>query len=322
MKNTLKITKLALAAAVAFGMASAHADNYPNAPIQLIVNYTAGGTTDAFARKLAQHLPKHLPNNPKVIVINKPGGAGTIGLTSLARAKPDGYTIGLTTSSPLVVQPLYSNVPFSATDFEPVAKLMEIPAAFNVHKDSDIYTVDQLVTYAKANPGKFTYASTGGNGSGTHLVGDALGKALGINIRHIPFEGTAQMDTALTSKQIMGTMQMPTVHRGGDARPLVFLTSMKPQTDDYKDTPTSEELNIPVVADFFTAILAPKGTPADKIKILEEAFRKASEEPDLQKWAEGIQIPVVYSSSESLKEIIASETEFNRTMLKEVGLIK
>lgn len=322
MKKVFALTKITLAAALLSGATTVLADEYPDEPIELIVNYKAGGTTDAFARKLAQYLPKYLPNNPNVVVVNKPGGAGTIGLSSLSNSKPDGYTIGLTTSSPLVIQPLYGKTPFTAESFLPVAKMMEIPAAFNVHKDSDIQSLDQFVAYAEENPGKFTYSSTGGNGSGTHLAAAALADYLEVNVRHIPFEGTAQLDTALTSRQISGSMQMPTIHRGGDARPLVFLTGAKPASDIYKDIPTSKELGIPVQADFFAGILAPAGTPADRIKVLEEAFHKVSQEEDLQKWARGIQIPVVFGSSAELTEIISTETKFNRKQLKGLGLIE
>lgn len=323
MKSLIKFTRIALLAALATGVAgNATADDYPSEPIEFIVNYKAGGLTDAFARKLAQYLPKYLPNNPKIVVVNKPGGAGTIGLTKLANADADGYTIGLTTSSPLVIQPLYGKTPFTAEDFTPIAKTMEIPAAFNVHKDSDIQTLDQLVEFAQQNPGKVTFASTGGNGSGTHLVGEKLASIMDISIRHIPFEGTAQMTTALASKQVSGTVQMPTLHRGGDARPLVFLTSMKPQTDLYKDVPTSQELGIPAVADFFSGVVAPKGVPANRVKLLEEAFQKAIQEPEIQKWSEGVQIPVVFSDSEAFSKIIATEVADNREQMNALGLLK
>ena len=192
MKKLMKVTA-GIAAASWLAALPAQAQDYPTEPIQIVVNYQAGGLTDSLARKIAQVLPEYLPNNPQVIILNKPGGAGTIGLSAVANAKPDGYTLVFTTSSPIAIQPLYGKTPFTIESFAPVAKLFEIPASLNVHVDSDIKTLEDFVTFAKANPGAFTFASTGGTGSGTNLVGEAFAKNQGVEIRHIPFEGTAQM---------------------------------------------------------------------------------------------------------------------------------
>jgi len=297
------------------------ADGYPEQPIQLVIPYSAGGSTDVLGRALAQRMSAALPNTPGIVVINAPGGAGTIGLTQVANADPDGYTLIFTTSSPIALQPLYGLTPYTADSFAAVAKVNEIPASFNVRNDSDIHTVEDLVAWATAHPGEFTYASTGGNGSGTHIVSEQLAAALGIQMRHIPFEGTAPLTAALMGGQVMGTMQMPDLHRGGEVRPILFLTSMRPSDPVYADTPTSTELGIPAVADFFAGVLAPAGTPADRIQILSDAVEVALQDPELRTLFDNANLPISFADAAEFSEIVARTTASNRAELLRMGLI-
>lgn len=298
------------------------AETFPERPIEIIVTYDAGGQTDTLARKIAEFMPKYLPGEPDVIIVNKPGGAGTIGMTTAAKAAPDGYTLVYTTSSPIAIQPHYGKTPFTPADFVAVAKIFEVAAAMNVHKDSEMKTLDDLIAFAKENPGKFTYSSTGGTGSGTHIVSEEFAKATGIEIRHIPFEGTAQQTAALSGKQIMGAMRMPDLHRGGDARPLVFLTNSKPADEIYKDVPTALDLGYNVSADFFGGIFAPAGTPQDRVAVLAEAVRQALEEPEVIDMFNKSQVPLIYADPEEFGQIIARTYDQNGKMMKELGLIE
>lgn len=302
--------------------APAMAEDFPDRPIEMIVPYDAGGLTDTFARKIAEIMPKYLPGEPNVIIVNKPGGAGTIGLTAAAKAEADGYTLVYTTSSPIVIQPHYGKTPYTPEDFAPVAKVFEVAAAMNVHKDSEMLTADDLIAYAKANPGEFTYSSTGGTGSGTHIVSEEFATAAGIEIRHIPFEGTAQQTAALSGKQIQGAMRMPDLHRGGDARPLFFLTNSKPQSDLYKDVPTARDLGFDVSADFFGGIFAPAGTPQDRIDMLSSAIKQALDEPELIELFATSQIPLVYEDPASFATIVDETYVQNGQMMKQLSLIE
>ncbi|MBB6014549.1 tripartite-type tricarboxylate transporter receptor subunit TctC [Aquamicrobium lusatiense] len=308
-------------ALLALSGTSAIADTFPEHAIEIVVPYAAGGATDVFARSLARAMSVALPNTPDVVVVNAPGGAGTIGLTQVANAEADGYTIVFTTSSPIALQPLYGRTPFTVEDFAPLAQVSVIPAAFNVHMDSDIRSVDDLVAWATANPGAFTYASTGGNGSGTHIVSEQFAAALGIQMRHIPFEGTAPLTAALMGGQVMGTMQMPDMHTGGEVRPIVFLTPMRPSDPVYADIPTSTELGIPAVANFFTAFLAPAGTPADRLEVLSTAIATALEDPGVQDLFENANYPISYAGPEAFGQILTETVASNRAELLRMGLI-
>lgn len=318
--NTSKAL-LCATALVALAGTTANADGFPERPIEIIVPYAAGGATDVFARAIARAMSEALPNTPNVVVINVPGGAATIGLTQVANAQPDGYTIVYTTSSPIALQPLYGRTTYTVEDFAPVAHASVIPAAFNVHMDSDIRTVEDLVAWANANPGQFTYASTGGNGSGTHIVSEQFAAALGIQMRHIPFEGTAPLTAALMGGQVMGTMQMPDMHTGGEVRPVVFLTPMRPSDPVYDEIPTSLELGIPAVANFFTGFLAPAGTPSERLDILSAAIAEALEDPTVRELHENANYPISYADPEAFGEILAETIASNRAELVRMGLI-
>ena len=315
------LTRIAAIAASVFTATIAVADDYPERPIEIIVPYKAGGLTDALARKVGAVMAEVMPNSPEVVIVNKPGGAATIGLTALANSDPDGYTIAFTTSSPVAIQPLYGRVAYTHESFAPISQVIEIPAALNVHKDSDIKTFDEFVAWAKANPGEFTYATTGGLGSGTHIVSEELAVAAGVEMRHIPFEGTAQMSAALTGKQILGTMQSPTLHRGGDARPLIFLTNLKTTDPMYADVPTSADLGIDASAAFFAGFLAPAGTPDDRLAALSDAIDKAMKHESLTGWLGKVKLPISFQGPGEFTAILSSTVENNRVQLKQLGLI-
>lgn len=319
MKTIFKLAATAVSAALV-GTA-AMAEDFPSRPIEIVVTYKAGGLTDAYARLIAKHMPKHLPNNPEVVVVNKPGGAGTIGLTAVSTAEPDGYTLAYTTSSPIAIQPHYGKTPFTTESFEPIAKVFEVASSLNVHKDSEIETYEQFVDWLKANPGEFTYSATGGTGSGTHIVSEQFAAAVGAEMRFIPFEGTAQLDAALSGKQIEGSMQMPNLHRGGDARPIIFLTNTKPSHEAYDSVPTANDLGIDASTDFFGGFFAPAGTPEDRVQILADALEATLKEQELVDMSNKFLVPLVFAGPEEFGSIVNTVSESNKVELKELGLI-
>lgn len=318
---TTKTTLATALAALVLGAPMALAQDFPNRPIEIVVTYAAGGTTDVIARVMAQHLPRFLPNPVDVIVSNTVGGGGTIGMTQVSNAPADGYTLAFTTSSPISLQPLYGNTPFTIDSFEPVAGIFEVATSLNVHDDSEIRTVEDLVEWIRANPGQFTYASTGGNGSGTHLVAERFASIFGLDMRHIPFEGTAQLTAAVTGKQIMGSNQLPNVHQGGSVRPIVFLTEARPTDPMYLDIPTTAELGIDAVTSFFAGLFAPAGTPVENIQILNDAIAQVLEVPEVAAVFEAAGVPVVFQDHESFDRIVRVTSETNREQLVALGLI-
>ncbi|MCB1389452.1 MAG: tripartite tricarboxylate transporter substrate binding protein [Rhodobacteraceae bacterium] len=313
---------IALAAASLLTPVAALADDFPERPIEIIVTYEPGSSADVMGRLLARHMSEHLPNNPQVVVVNRPGGGGTIGLTALTQADPDGYTIAYTTSSPVTIQPLYGRTSFTIDDLAPILKITEVPAALNVRNDSEFQTFAQWLDWVRAHPGEFTYATTAGTGSGTHLVTEALAAALGVQLRHVPFEGDSNAAAALTGGQLMGTMQMPTLHRGGDVRPLLFLTRFKPTRAVYDDIPTSADLGIPVVADFFAGFFAPAGTPPERVAVIEAAIRESMADQELVDFMNNAGLPPALAGHEEFAQIVAETTASNHEQLLHLGLIQ
>lgn len=320
----MKLDLRAGSAALVMGLIAlpAFADDFPTKPIEMIVPYGAGGLTDAFARGIAQAAQAHLPNNQNIVVVNKPGGGATIGMTAAARAKPDGYTVAFVTSSPLVVQPLDGSTQYKPEDLQPIIRTYDIPASINVRADSEIKDFDQWLAWVKEHPGEFTYGTSGGTGSGGHIATEQLADALGVELRHIPFEGSAQLTTSLMGGQIMGTNQLPDTHNGGEIRPIIFATPNKPADPVYDPIPTTRDKGIDAEVVFFSGIVGNAEIPADRIQILHDAFKAAMDDPNVQNLYTQYQLTPAYAGPEEFAEIISKAIETNTQTMRKIGLIK
>lgn len=297
-------------------------ENFPSRPIEVIVPFGAGGTTDIYARAFSRVINKYLPNKQRIVVVNKAGGASTIGVSAVAMAAPDGYTIGLLPTGVLEVQPHYGRTAWTLNDFKPIMAFLEIPASINVHVSSPIKTYDDWKTFVIENPGKFTYATAGGTGSDTHLSMERLSKTTGLKIRHIPFEGHAQGASALMSGQVMGNFSLPDIDSGGEVRPVVFLTDAKPLSDVYNDVPSARDVGIDITTRYQMGIIAPKNTPDNRIKIIHDAFKQALDDPEIINFFKTTNMPIIYRTAQELSEGMHSRSKDNKETLLELGLIK
>ena len=319
-KKNAAFTVLFSVASVFPGLAAA--ENFPERPIELIVPYGAGGTTDVFARSLVRVVSKFLPNQQKVVVVNKPGGATTIGLGIVAAAETDGYTLALTPSGSIEVMPHYGRTDWTLDSFEPVLSFLDIPVAINVLTSSDLKSYADWKQFVDANPGKFHYATSGGTGSSTHLAMEMFSEIAEIDLRHIPFEGQAASQAALLGGQVMGVFSIPDTHKGGEVNPLVFLSEARPLSEVYDDVPHARDVGIPFNADFPMGILAPKGVDAERIKIIHDAFKKALDEPAVIAFFNTSGLPIIYRDSEAFAEGIRERSVENKRLMTQLGLIK
>lgn len=324
MKLTTKLRRIAavLVAATALATGPAIAADFPTKSIELIVPYGAGGLTDSFARAIAKAAEAQLPGGHSIVVINKPGGGATIGATAAFTAKPDGYTLLFTTSSPIALQPLYGKTAYQPGDFQGIIRTYNIPSAMNVHSSSDIKTFDDWLTWVKANPGKFTYGTSGGTGSGGHIATEQLATALGVKLRHIPYEGSAALKAALMGDQIMGANSLPDIHRGGEIRPIIFVTETRPAADVYDAVPTTKELGIPAVVEFFSGIVGHKDIPAETVSVLHDAFKVALDDPAVLNLFAKYKFSNGYAGPDEFNAIMARAVEANTVTMKSLGLIK
>jgi tripartite-type tricarboxylate transporter receptor subunit TctC len=265
--------------------ALAHADDkYPNHPISWICPYAAGGNADTRSRQVSRVMSEIL--GQPILIDNKAGAGGNIGTEAIARAKPDGYTIGMGNFAPLAVnQALFKKLNFDPfTDIIPITLIERGPLILMVRADSPFKSVKDIVAAAKASPGKLSYAS-GGIGGTHHLSGALLEFAAEVDMIHVPYKSGAAGATDLMGGQVhMMFEQMyaaiPNV-KGGRLRALAITS--KTRSPLLPDLPTMAEQGYPAVEVLnWQGLVGPKGMPAELIKTLNAACNKALQDPDLR----------------------------------------
>ena len=316
LKHLAKIV-LAVAASctLANEAAAQKADTYPERPIQLIVAYAPGGGTDLVARLLARTLEKHLGPNAHVIVQNKPGAGGALGFAELARAAPDGYTIGFINTPNLLTIPIERKVTFTWQSYDLLGNLVDDPGGFSVRKDHAINSLKDLAAYAKAHPGEVTVGTTG-TGSDDHLAMLLFAKASGTKLNHIPYKGAGEVRGALTGGQIVvGAINVgeALAYQAGGT-PLKMLGQMSAaRTKLSPTTPTFKEQGFDIELASLRGLAAPKGLPEPIRQKLVDAVARAAADPQFQKDAEAMFAPLRYlAPAEYGKELEAAERGFKQ----------
>lgn len=280
--RTLASVALAVTATATWAQAS-----YPTRPITLVHPYAAGGSADTLARGIAQQLEQRLKQ--PVIVDAKPGGSATIGTGFVARAKPDGYTLLISTSAGHVVTPLMQKIPYDGVeDFSFIAVVANQPNVLVVNPSLGIASLDDLVKRAKAEPAKFNFASAGAGGA-THLGAEAVWQRAGLRMTHVPYAGAAPALKDLVGGQVQAGMlnlsaTLPLIE-GGRLKALAF--GSKQRSALLPQVPTLAELGYggTEVSTWYT-IAAPKGTPAAIIDALSKHLVSMNADPAYQKLLE------------------------------------
>jgi tripartite-type tricarboxylate transporter receptor subunit TctC len=252
------------------------AQSYPDHPIRIIVPTAAGGPVDVMARLVAAALPASLGQT--VFVENKPGAGNIIGSKIAADAAPDGYTLIVSAASGLIMSPMiYSNAGYDASSFAAVALIAETPQILVVNPQLPVKTVAELIAYAKANPGKLNY-STGGIGTLPHLNAELFKSVSGTNIVHVPYKGGGPSLTAVVAGEVQLTFDTLATSlqliKDGRLRALAVVAPKR--APELPDVPAMPEIGYPAVSSgAWTALLAPKGTPAAIVEKLNAALNKA-----------------------------------------------
>lgn len=305
---------LLLSAAALFATSAAHAA-WPEQPIKMIVAYGPGGGTDITARLIAPYLAKYLGNNANIVVHNRPGAGGAIGFSEIARAQPDGYTIGFINTPNVLTIPIERKSNFHWQDFDLLGNVIDDPGNFSVHTDTPIRNLNELVAYAKANPGAVTYGTTG-IGSDDHLAAMQFERAAGVKLTHVPFKGAAEVHQAIASKQIMmAAMNIgEALQYAKGGTPLRHLGQMSPaRTNLAPNVPTFKEQGFDIVMASLRGIAAPKGLPPGLRAQLVEAIQKAAADPEFQAKAANSFAPLRYLAPAQYEaEIKNSEANFKQ----------
>ena len=278
------IWKLSVVTYLIFGLHSAWADSYPSKPINFIVPYGAGGGADARSRQIAQKMSVILKQ--PIIVDNKPGAGGNIGTEYIARANPDGYTIGMGNFAPMAVnKTLFGNLRYDPeTDLTPIVLIEKGPLVLVVNPNSPYKTVQDMVAAAKAKPGSLTFSS-GGIGGSHQLSAELFQQNAGIEMIHVPYKsGSAGLTDLMAGNVTMMFDQMysamPSI-KADKLRPIA-ITSKK-RSPLLPDVPSFSEVGYPkVVVLNWQGLIAPKGTPKAIIDKLNAAANEALKDPQLR----------------------------------------
>ncbi len=281
-----KINCLCLIAALTTGVTPALAQTsaYPHKPIRLILPYPPGGGSDTIARPFARKMTENI--GQQVIVDNRGGAGGNIGMETAARAAPDGYTIVMGLTAQLAVNPgLYQKLPYDpARDFEPITLLANGAYLLVAHPSLPVKTVKDVIAIAKKRPDEILYASSG-NGSGAHLATELLNHLTGIRLKHVPYKGggPALVDTISGQTQLLFATPIASAGHIEAGRLRAIAVSTGKRVSSMPNLPTVAESGVPGYdSGVWYAMLAPKGTPRTVITRLNEEFRKVLADPGIR----------------------------------------
>ncbi|MDQ8031450.1 MAG: tripartite tricarboxylate transporter substrate binding protein [Bordetella sp.] len=307
--SALSAAVVAIAGWAAPGAVQAQAA-YPDKPVRLIVPFPPGGSTDAVGRLLAAELGKELGQT--VIVENRGGANGNIGSDAVAKSPADGYTLLLSgVGSNAISYALYQSMPYQDSDFAHISLLATGPNVLVANNDFEAKTFADFIKLAKANPGKYTHASSG-NGSSGHLAMEMLKQAAGIDLVHVPYKGGAAAitDTIGGRVQVLFLNQdnlLPQV-KSGKVRALAVASEKR--NPAYPDVPTVAESGYPgFAAESWFGLSAPKGTPAPVIERLHKATVKALAQPELKGKLEAVGFVVIGNDPKAFSQFVSGEIE-------------
>ncbi len=308
MRYFLKFLVLLLTTGL-ISSANASAD-YPGKPIKLIVGFPPGQMTDTLTRLLANHLSELL--SQPIIVENRPGQGGSIGLAQLARAKPDGYEMALSPTAALVINPaLYTSVGYKTLqDFEPVGEIAEVPFVLVANSSMPFSNLAGLIAYAKAHPGKVTFSSPG-NGTLPHLGMVLLEQKAGISLTHIPYKGSPKAMIDLAAGRVSVGFDTEVVTKPLIEKKLLKIlavTSAK-RLPAFPDVPTIIESGVPdFVLTAWFGLVFPKNTPPDIVKKINAELHKTLENAAFLKLLHSIGASAKPSSSADFAKLIKTES--------------
>ena len=299
----------------------AAAQDFPTKPIKLIVPFPAGGPNDIIARIVGQRMSE-LMKQP-VIIDNRGGAGGALGTDAVAKAAPDGYTIGIVNLGALAINQSMEKVPYETLkDLAPVTLVVTVPEMLVVASDVPAKNMSELVALAKAQPGKLNFASTG-PGSLPHLAGELLKLTANIDIAHVPYRGAAPAINDLLGQQVQMTfLDLPAIlpHiRSGTLKPIALGTTARAPTAP--DVPTTVELGMPELRiENWYGMIAPAATPPAVIAALNKITTTALADPNVKEKLAEQGLTTAGNSPEQFRDYIATETAKWAKVIKDAGI--
>ncbi|NBS08129.1 MAG: tripartite tricarboxylate transporter substrate binding protein [Betaproteobacteria bacterium] len=282
-----------------------HAADYPQKPVTIVVGYSAGGGVDAIARVLAEKLPSVIGQS--VVVENRPSVGAIVGSTYVAKAKPDGYTLLMGAPGPIIFNhAVYNKLPYGPQDFTPISFVSDSPLVLLVNVNNPAKSVQELVAQSIQTPDKSNY---GASSASFQLITELFKRKTGATHTHIPYKGANDAVTAVMSGDVTMTLADagPAFVGMQSGRVKALAVTSAKRMKEYPNTPTLAELGIDIKVSLWIGLLAPAGTPADIIKILQDGVAKVVDMPDVQKKLTTMSVAPMSNTSDEFAKIIATE---------------
>jgi tripartite-type tricarboxylate transporter receptor subunit TctC len=306
-----------------FFVGSALAADFPAKPLELVVPFVAGGSSDLMSRTMVARIAPFLNSQP-MVVVNK-AGAGTVAASKyVLDGRNDGYTLYQTSTSSMMAAPLIHKTNFTWRDFIGLAQVISEGDALFVRTDTPYTTMDKFIAYAKQNPGKIKYATSGAGGS-SHLAMEGLAAAKELSIKHIPTKGNAETITALLGGHVTVAAGNPVAFRPHeDDGKLKCLAQFGHERDMnfVPNVPTFKEQGIDVVVDLWRWVVVPNGTPQDRVKVLAASLKKILQDKPTLAAMEKIGCFVSYLPPEDYEKSMKASEETITKLVKLAGLDK
>jgi tripartite-type tricarboxylate transporter receptor subunit TctC len=287
----------------------ASAQAYPTRPVRIIVGFAAGGAQDIVARLIAQSLSERLGR--QFIIDNRPGASGNIGIEAVVRAPADGYTLAVIGTGATINATLYDKLNFDfIRDIAPVASMVRVPLVMEVNPSVPAHSVPEFIAYAKANPGKISFASSGA-GTPLHVAAELFKIMAGIDMVHVPYRGSGPAVTDLIAGQVhVSFIDLPSsieYLRAGKLRALAVTTAMR--TEALPEIPTVSDFVPGFEASVWLGVGAPRSTPAEIIDKLNQEINAALADPRLRARISDLGAAPFISSADKLGAFVAAEIE-------------
>jgi tripartite-type tricarboxylate transporter receptor subunit TctC len=318
--NFARLFAVGLTILAVAGIGDVRAADYPTRPVRWIVPYPPGGGTDITARIIGQWLSERL--GQQFVIENKPGAGNNLGTDAMISAAPDGYTVLLTNPANAINATLYQKLSFNfLRDSAPVAGIMRVPNVMEVNPSVPAKTVAEFIAYAKANPGKVNWA-TSGNGTSVHLSGELFKMMTGVNLLHVPYRGSAPAITDMISGQVhvmFDNMPPSLPHiQAGKLRALAVTTAVR--SEALPDVPTVAETVPGYEASAYYGMSAPKGTPPEIIEKLNKEINAALADPKIKARLAELGGMLIPGTPADFGKLVAGETDKWAKVIKTGGV--
>lgn len=318
MKRILMLLIVLLVAGQVFGSGVEEDAEYPDRTVRVIIPWSVGGMTDVLTRPIAGWMEEYF--GVPFVVENKPGGGGVVGSLEIENSDPDGYVIGTTSMSTVSAQYVAPVAP-DIDNVELIAQAISIPATVTVNADSPFMTLEDLIDYAKANPGELSNSNSG-NGASAHIYALTFGARADIEMNHIPYPGYAEAVTSLLAGNVdMTNIPLPDVAPYVDSGELRMLAIASAERHpSYPDVPTLRELGIDAVMGNYSGFVAPKGTPQEYLDILEDAIEQAVADPGINSFLIEAGFQPVFAGQDEFAGIVEDAKDQLDFLVNELGI--